>query len=222
MKTKDIHKLLIKEYNMIYRLLYEMNYIIDHKDFSCNCTGKDTYELTWSSRSPEANITFDLDLEITPIIDTLLKEEQFSMLFYDKSILQVEYTTRSNKIVKQKLQFIKKCNKVRTIKEIENLEGEVTEVEGSNWFEEESGIPVILRVDYDPENHKDIHHAKSHFVISNVKDCRIPMSRNLSLSKFTELILHQVYNDYRFKFGNFVVHEDEITKNEKLVMHLNW
>jgi len=214
--------MLRKEYIMIYKLLYEKKYIIEHKELRDNCTGKDAYELTWSGRSPEANITFDLDLGITQIVDALLREEQFSMLFYDKSILQVEYTIESNKIVKQRLQFIKKCNKVRTIKEIQELEGEAIEVEGSNWFEEESGIPVFLRVDYDPQNHIDLHHAKSHFVISNVKDFRIPMSRNLSLSKFVELILHQVYNEYSFNVNDIVVHADEITKSEKLVMHLNW
>ena len=133
-KTTDILKALIKEYTMIYRILYEKNYIIEHKELSKNCIGKDLYELTWAGRSPEANITFNLDLPINPIIETLLEKEQFSMLFYDKSILQVEYKIEANKIVKQRMQYIKKDNKVRTIKEIQDLEEEVTEVEGSGWF----------------------------------------------------------------------------------------
>ncbi|MDF2800679.1 MAG: hypothetical protein K0S61_582 [Anaerocolumna sp.] len=218
----DTRRQLIKEYRMIYKLLYEKSYIIEHKDVSENCVGREKYELTWSGRNAEANITFDLNLEITPIIDTLLREEQFSMLFYDKSILQVEYLIESNIIIKQRLQFIKKCNKVRTIKEIKDLEKEPTEVEGSDWFEEESGIPVFFRVDYDPINHVDLYHAKSHFVISNVNNCRIPMTGNLSLSKFIELILHQVYDEYSFNVTESIVHQEEITNNEKKVMHFNW
>jgi hypothetical protein len=143
------------------------------------------------------------------------------MLFYDKSILQVEYTIDTNKITKQRLQFIKKCNRVRTWKEIKVLE-EPTVVEGSDWFEEESGIPVFLRVDYDPINHDDLYHAKSHFVISNVNNCRIPMVRNLSLSKFVELILHQIYDEYSFNIVDSIIHEEEITDNERQVMHFNW
>ncbi len=66
---KDIRKKLIKEYISIYKLLYEKNYIIEHKDLSEYCIGKYKYELTWSGRNAEANITFDLDLEIKPIIE---------------------------------------------------------------------------------------------------------------------------------------------------------
>lgn len=222
MSRKDIINLLIKEYTMVYSLLYEKKYIIEHRELRHSCTGKDMHEITWSGRNQEANITFDMNLGITPILDTLLQEEQFSFLFYDKSILQVEYKIKSNEIVKQRLQFIKKSNRVRTLEEIQQREGEWTEVEGANWFEEESGIPVLLRVDYDPVNHEDIFHAKSHFVISNVKDCRIPMKRNLSLVKFVELIMHQIYNDYDFYVKDILGHKDEITQNEELVMHLNW
>lgn len=222
MKSINIINSLKKEYVNLYSLLYEKKYIIEHKDLSINCTGKDLYELTWSGRNAEANITFDLDLGINPIIGALLKNEQFSMLFYDNSILQVEYTIESNTIVKQRMQFIKKANKVMTIKEIQDLESEYTGVEGSNWFEEVSGIPVFLRVDYDPKNHIDLFHAKSHFVISNLKECRIPMKCNLSLSKFVELIVHQIYNDYSFSIVDNLVHKDEITEKEKLVMHINW
>ncbi|WP_141434472.1 DUF2290 domain-containing protein [Bacillus sp. 03113] len=222
MSKKDIVNMLLKEYIMIYSLLYEKRYIIEHRELSHSHTGKDMHELTWSGRNQEANVTFDTSLEITPIIDTLLQEEQFSFLFYDKSIMQVEYKIKSNEIVKQRLQFIKKSSRVRAIEEIQQLEGEFTEVEGSNWFEEESGIPVFLRVDYDPDNHEDVYHAKSHFVISNIKDCRIPMKCNLSLVKFVELILHQIYNEYDLSIKDILGHKDEITQNEKLVMHLDW
>lgn len=220
-KRKVIEQL-IQEFITIYSILYENNYIIEHRNLSCKCTGDECYDLTWSGRSSEANITFDTNLEITPIVNTLLKEEQFSLLFYDKSILQVEYKLEKNQIIKQRLQFIKKSSYIRSIDEICKLEGEVTEVEGGGWFEEETGIPIFLRVDYDPVNHRDIEHAKSHFVISNIKDCRIPMKKNLSLTKFVELILHQVYNDYEMDLKEIVEHPVEITDNEQLVMHLNW
>lgn len=222
MARKDIVNLLLKEYTILYSLLYEKGYLIEHRELSYSQTGKDKHELTWSGRNQEANVTFDMDLEINSIVETLLREEQFSFLFYDKSILQVEYKINSNEIVKQRLQYIKKSSRVRSISEIRQLEGEFTEVEGSNWFEEESGIPVFLRVDYDPENHEDLYHARSHFVFSNVKDCRIPMARNLSLAKFVELILHQIYNEYSFNINDILDHSDEITDNEKLFMHFNW
>jgi hypothetical protein len=144
------------------------------------------------------------------------------MLFYDKSILQVEYKIKSDKIIKQRLQFIKKSSKVRSIEELQLKENTQTEIEGSDWFEEEIGIPVFLRIDYDPENHKEIIHSKAHFVISNLKDCRIPMKSNLSLSKFIELILQQIYNEYSLKISEIKSYETEITKDEKNCLHLNW
>jgi hypothetical protein len=221
-KNRGILNILKREYISLYKLLYENKYIIEHRELKINSIGKEEFDITWSGRNSEANITFDLNLEIKDIFDVLLKEEQFSMLFYDKSILQVEYKIKSDKIIKQRLQFIKKSSKVRSIEELQLKENTQTEIEGSDWFEEEIGIPVFLRIDYDPENHKEIIHSKAHFVISNLKDCRIPMKSNLSLSKFIELILQQIYNEYSLKISEIKSYETEITKDEKNCLHLNW
>lgn len=206
---------------MIYTELYKNGYILEHRAFSHKVTGKNDFELTWSNRSPEANITFDLSLGIETIIQILLRHQQFSLLFYDKSILQVEYKIRDNKIIKQRMQFIKKSSTVKTLEELQELEGDVSEVEGNGWFDEETGIPILLRVDYDPDNHTELVHSRSHFVISNLKDCRIPMNRNLTLVKFVQLILNQVYNNYEINLRDIVQHDDEITKIEKGSLHIN-
>src|SRR5690606_21585167 len=111
-----------------------------------------------------------------------------------------------------RLQYIKKSSNIISRDQIKSMEGEINEIEGSTWFEVETGIPIFIRVDYDPKNHVDLFHSKSHFVFSNIKDCRIPMKSNITLTQFMMLILHQVYNDYSIKFNTSKIYQDEITQ----------
>lgn len=216
----NLVKELVKEFQIIYTCLYEHKYIIEHKEFSYTREKEETEKLTWSTRSSEANITFDTGLDIDTILFSLLKSEQFSLLFYDRSILQVEYTLKNNSIIKQRIQYIKRTNIINSFDDLEFFEGSGGSIEGGSVFEDETGIPVFLRIDYDPCSHDELFHSKSHFVISNLKDCRIPINKNVTLTRFIEFLLHQVYNDYSIEFKRPYENEIEITEREQNYFHI--
>lgn len=103
-------------------------------------------------------------------MDKLLGGLQYNILLYDKSIIQSEFTIKSNEIIKERLVFMKRHNKIWTAEEIEERES----LE-QDWFSEEKGIPIIFRIDYAPDDAKDGEHSATHLTLANHESCRVPI-----------------------------------------------
>lgn len=113
--------------------------------------------------------------------------------------------------------FIKKHNRIwdlREIQECERLE--------EDWFSDEEGIPIMLRIDYAPEEHIDGEHAATHLTISNHESCRIPIKGVVTFSEFVRLVLFHFYNIKMERKIWRLESEDTITDIEKKMIHINW
>ena len=144
---------------------------------------------------------------------------------YDGNSLDVIWETGSkyrisvndNNVVKERLVFIKKHNKLWDIDEIREYESL-----DEDWFSEDFGFPIIIRFDYTPEEHIECEHPSVHLTISNHVSCRIPVKGVISFSEFVEFILLHFYN-YKLKTKCKHFENNEIiTELEKTMLHLNW
>lgn len=197
--------------------LYNLELIRDYHPSSIKKTGPDSGEISMSHHSDANNILFDKHLSAEEIIYTLLENQQYTVLLYDKAIIQVEFTFENNEVTKERLLFIKKHNRIWKPKEIKDADEE-----DSDWFQDEKGIPVFIRFDFDLKNHRECCHPISHLTISNYDSCRIPIKNAVSFSEFVKFIVRHFYSinmefdPYRFNG------EPTITELESIMMHINW
>lgn len=205
----DIKKSIIKEYHNIIRFLIENGMVIDNMEFK-----EDSNSLTWSGKNNEiSNILYDKKINAREIIENLRREKQYSILLKDKSIFQIEYKLEDNKIIKQRMLFMK------LTEEIEDDNSEASTNFADN--KETEGMPLLIRVDYDVKNHKDVEHPVSHMTISNIEKCRIPIKSNMSFLQFVKFILMNVYG-ITYNDKELIINKETITDNEKKCIHINW
>ena len=198
--------------------LYAKEIIRDYRSESCRETAKDTFEISFPSKDKSVcNIVYDKHVSGEEIMDKLLGGYQYNILLYDKSIIQSEFTIKSNEIIKERLVFMKRHNKIWTAEEIEERES----LE-QDWFSEEKGIPIIFRIDYAPDDAKDGEHSATHFTLANHESCRVPIKGIVTFSEFVRFILLHFYFFYmklkQFRFNS----DDTITTFEKQMVHINW
>ena len=220
--TSDGNKTFLKkfsiDYNSLQKELYEKNMIRDSKSYSV-IENKDISEISRSGRKNESNILYDKHLSVEKIMSTLLERKEYNILLYNRSIIQYDFMIKDGKIIKERLTFIKKHNYLWTKEEISNMD--INNFE-TDWFDNEMGIPVMIRVDYDEDNHIDVIHPITHMTLSNYDECRIPMMGPISLYNFIDFILNFFYDDRLDFKSKFEKNDITITENEKKRIHLEW
>jgi len=174
------------------------------------------WNISYATRNNAGSIIYDNNITYSKLIDELLYNRQYTILLYDMSLIQAEFYVRGNRIEKERLLFIKKHNVMWNRDEINEWE-----VNDDPWFENENGIPVVFRVDYDPYNYEDIVHPNTHFTLSNYESCRIPMKGIVTFSEFVAFVLKNFY-EMEIKNSQFRYMEETISVNEKKLIHLNW
>ncbi len=192
--------------------------IRDQKSPSCKPIGRDSFEISFPGKNRDiCNIVYDKHISGEEIMDHLLEGKQYSLLLYDKSIIQAEFTVENDCITKERLVFMKRHNKIWNIAEID--ESESTE---QDWFIEEKGIPIIFRIDYAPDDQKDGDHSATHATLSNHQTCRIPIKGIVTFSEFVRFILFHFF-DIKMDLPQYRLHENiTITEGERQMVHINW
>lgn len=188
----------------------------DEKGISqCTQQGR-MVEISYNGKNTTGSIVFDKHVTSSQIIDTLLEGKQYTILLYDKGLIQAEYIVNGNDVIKERLVFMKKHNKIWDIEEIKDYEKD-----DIDWFVED-GVPIMLRIDYAPDDHKECDHAAIHLTISNHESCRIPMKGIVTFSEFVRFVLFHFY-DIKLDLKTYRISvEDTITKLEKEMIHINW
>ena len=197
--------------------LWKKGIVRDAKGASVKQTGSDSWEISFSGKNDSGSIILDKHITATRIIEVLLENLQYTLLLYDKGIIQAEYEISNDKIVKERLVFMKKHNKIWDFKEIEAYEAE-----DKDWFMEEEGVPIMLRIDYAPDDHIEGEHAATHLTLSNQECCRIPIKGIVTFSEFVRFVLLHFYDIKLDKAVFRFDEEDTITSLEKRMMHINW
>lgn len=217
MATSKIVKSILDDMNKTIEELCRKEIVRDLKGISTKQTGKDSSEISFSGKNESGSIVFDNHITAAEIMEVLLKDLQYTVLLYDKGLIQAEYEVINNKITKERLVFMKKHNKIWDAKEIQEYEAE-----DEDWFSEEKGVPIMLRIDYAPKDHVEGEHAATHLTLSNHESCRVPIKGIVTFSEFVRFILLHFYNIkldrsiYRFDG------EDTITNLEKQMIHISW
>ena len=198
--------------------LYKKNLIRDYKPASPKTTAKNTFEISFPGKDNTiCNIVYDKHVSGEEIIDKLLESYQYNVLLYDKSIIQTEFIIKSDRIVKERLVFLKRHNKIWELAEIDE-----NEIQEQDWFSEERGIPIIFRIDYAPDDATEGEHSATHLTLANHESCRVPIKGIVTFSEFVRFILFHFY-DIKLELKQFRFCEDDtITELEKKMVHINW
>lgn len=216
MATSKLVKKILDDMNKTITELRCRELLRDEKGISQSNQKDGLIEISYNGKDTTSSIVFDKHITSSQIIDTLLEGKQYTILFYDKGLIQAEYTVDGNNVIKERLVFMKKHNKIWDAKEIEEYE-----ILEEDWFTEE-GVPIMLRIDYAPDEHKECDHAATHLTISNHESCRIPMKGIVTFSEFVRFVLFHFYNikmDMRICRSSV---GDTITELEKAMMHVSW
>lgn len=219
MRELKLETALRKEYDKIANILYAKGLVLDSNPFVTKSTFANALDMTWSGKNSTNSILFDEEKSCFELLETIRSARQYTFLTYDKSIIQAEYKIVSNTVIKGRLLFLKSQSKVWSLDEISEYAEDPNKLD--DMLNEEMGLPIMIRIDFDPQNHIDCHHPKAHFVFSNVKDCRIPMRSILSLGQFVDFIFRQFYHVELPKF-EMIKFEKTITNAESKMIHINW
>lgn len=158
-----------KEYNVVADILYTKGLVLDANPFVVKSTGANSFDVTWSGKNSTSSILFDEEKSGIELLEPIRSDRQYTFLTYDKSIIQAEYKIDNDIVVKGRLLFLKLQNKVWSHDEISEYADDPNKLD--DMLNEDLGLPIMIRVDFDPQNHVDCHHPKAHCVFSNVKDC---------------------------------------------------
>lgn len=197
--------------------LRQLHFIRDESGIAQHCISRDSYEFTFSGRNDSNKVMYDKHISCSRLMDILLTNRQYTILLYDKSIIQAEFIVCGDEVVKERLVFIKKHNKIWNTLEIDDCDAN-----DEDWFSDEEGIPIVIRVDFDPEKHQEREHAISHLTFANHESCRIPVKEALSFSAFVAFIMFHFYNISITQKPFRICENETITCNEKQMLHISW
>lgn len=218
MATSKIVKNILKDMKNTIDELYEKSLVRDSRSISSKEIGKNEYEITFSGKNSSiCNIVYDKHVSGIEIMEQLLNGYQYTVLLYDKSIIQAEFITKENELVKERLFFMKRHNKIWNIKEIDE-----SEKLDQDWFSEQDGIPIVFRIDFAPNDHEELNHAATHATLSNHECCRIPIKGIVTFSEFVRFILFHFYEIKLDLKENRSGTNDTITDLEKKLVHISW
>lgn len=219
MYKNSVTKKIVEDYDFVINELLKNKLYRDSNKLVVNVEGVKKEIITWANKESK-NIMYDVFLDAKGMLNDILDNRQYVIELYDKSIFQFECIVTDNKILKLRMAFLKKDNIIWEIEKINLYESQ--EDEQDDWFEINYGIPVMIRVDYDPSEYVDVIHSKSHLTLSNSQNCRIPMKTYFMFSEFVSFILINFYNIKIDKSP--VCYNDciEISDNELKTFHISW
>lgn len=217
MATSRLVKDILKDIEQTLTELRSKELWRDERSPSQRMTSGNKMEISFSGKNDTSSIVYDNHITSSEMINTLVINHQYNILFYDKSFIQAEFIVDGNNVIKERLAFMKKHNKIWDAEEIQDYESN-----DIDWFQEDFGVPIMLRIDYAPDEHVECDHAVTHLTISNHESCRIPMKGIVSFSEFVRFILFHFYKTKLdlpvWCFDN----SDTITELEKKMIHMNW
>ena len=216
-KARRLKSEIIKDIHVSLTELRDKRFVRDEMGLSIKDTGSTGCEISFEGKSDINNIMYDIHMSTASIMDKLLREQQYTVLLYDKSIVQAEFIIQNGEIAKERLLFLKKHNKIWKLEEIN-----VADAEDRDWFDNEEGIPICIRIDYDPENHVECDHAATHLTLSNNEKCRIPIQNVITFSEFIRFILLHFYGE-KLDIPQYRIEQDNtITELERKMIHIGW
>lgn len=216
-KSELLAKEIIKDINRTVDELRQKELIRDVSGIADRQTGANAFVISFSGKTDANSVMLDKHVSASYVMNTLLQERQYTILLYDKSIIQAEFFIDDGEIAKERLIFLKKHNRIWDKEEIS-----AADAEDEDWFADEESVPTFLRIDYDPSSHIECDHPATHLTLANNESCRIPIQDAVTFSEFIRFVLLHFYSiqldteSYRFD------KEQTITKLEQKMLHISW
>lgn len=162
-KSEQLTKEIIKDIRKTINELRQKELIRDECGLSEKQTGTHSFEISFGGKSDANSVMLDKHVSASYMMNLLLQERQYTILLYDKSIIQAEFCIDGGEIIKERLVFLKKHNRIWSKEEIA-----VADNEDEDWFADEESVPLFLRVDFDPACHVDCDHPVAHLTLGTI------------------------------------------------------
>lgn len=219
MYKNKLTNIIISDYKFIISEILKLRLYCDSNELIVKNGADNTEIISWNNKK-SGSILYDTSISASKMLEEILKEKQFCVELYDKSVFQFECVVKNEKIEKVRMLYLKKDNKIWSIDELGMTEANEDEMD--QWFELNYGMPIMIRIDYDPSEYIELIHSKSHMTISNSENCRIPMKTYFMFSEFVSFILWNFYN-IKIKKSSVLYNDmTELSDNELKECHITW
>lgn len=210
---------LVNEINDLIGYLIEIGICDDQNYTSIKGISNNKFEITFSG-SNNLSAIFD-STDYVQIYQALKKNKSYNMKLIDGALVQLMYLIENKEIIKHRLAFYPSPE----LLSFQHNEDDYMQDKLYIDIVERRIIPFPLRFDFDPNNHIDVIHPRSHLTLGDAKNCRIPLSAPITPYWFIEFILRNFYQTEKYDLTNElpkqkVYFPTSITNNEKKIIHI--
>lgn len=215
----NTYQVIYREVNTITQRLIESGLSVKQKFPSCTPIGKDYYEIAYPGMQ-DLSIALK-NLNYKDIYYELDKCDNYNIKMIDGALIQLLYTYQKSELISHRLAFFPSPS-------LELFQNEPELYEEDEIYADiiaKNILPVPIRFDYDPDNHKELDHPKCHLTLGQFKNCRIPVCSPITPSTFILFILRSFYNTAFRQFTNKLhfsskLFNETITIGEKKLLHI--
>jgi hypothetical protein len=210
---------LYQEINDITQKLISIG-LSDKQNFpSCTQTGKGSYKIAYSKMQDLSIVLKNVDYK--EMYEELDRNDNYNIKMIDGALIQLMYTYENFSLISHRLAFFPSPF-------LENFQNDPEIYENDEIYADiiaKNILPVPIRFDYDPANHQELDHPKSHLTLGQFKNCRIPVCSPIAPSTFISFILRSFYNTAFKKFTaqltfSSKLFDKTITSGEKKILHI--
>ncbi|HYX19211.1 MAG TPA: DUF2290 domain-containing protein [Nostoc sp.] len=213
------HQEIYRQIEYITQKLIEVS-LCEQQNFpSSTSLGRDSYEIAYSGMQ---NLSIALkNIDYKNIYNELDRGKNYNFKMIDGALIQLLYTYKQSELISHRLAFLPSPF-------LEVFQNEPTIYEADEIYADiiaKNILPVPIRFDYDPDNHKELDHPKCHLTLGQFENCRIPVYSPISPSTFISFIIRSFYNTAFRKFTDDLtfssnLFDKTITVAEKKVLHI--
>lgn len=213
------HQEIYNEINAITKQLISIG-LSDKQNFpSCTKTGKGSYKIAYSGMQDLSIVLRNVNYK--KMYEELDRNYNYNVKMIDGALIQLMYTYEKSSLISHRLAFFPSPF-------LESFQNEPEIYENDEIYADiiaKNILPVPIRFDYDPDNHQELDHPKSHLTLGQFKNCRIPVCSPITPSTFISFILRSFYNTAFKKFTSQLTFSSKlfdktITPREKQILHI--
>ncbi|MEG4582162.1 DUF2290 domain-containing protein [Microcoleus sp. MON1_C5] len=213
------HQEIFKEIKEITQKLILIG-LSDKQNFpSSTQTGKGSYTIAYSGMQDLSIVLKNVDYK--EMYEELDRNDNYNIKMIDGALIQLMYTYENSSLISHRLAFFPSPF-------LENFQNDPEIYENDELYADiiaKNILPIPIRFDYDPDNHQELDHPKSHLTLGQFKNCRIPVCSPIGSSTFISFILRSFYNTAFKKFTAQLTFSSKlfnktITSGEKKILHI--
>ncbi|MEG3911504.1 DUF2290 domain-containing protein [Microcoleus sp. w2-18bC1] len=212
-------KEICQEINEITRKLIFIGLSVEQNYVSSTQTGKGSYKIAYSGMQDLSIVLKNVDYK--EMYEELDRNDNYNIKMIDGALIQLMYTYENSSLISHRLAFFPSPF-------LENFQNDPEIYEKDEIYADiiaKNILPVPIRFDYDPDNHQELDHPKSHLTLGQFKNCRIPVCSPIAPSTFISFILRSFYNTAFKKFTaqltfSSKLFQKTITSGEKKILHI--